>query len=452
MKTPNTLQFPATLPVSCHTDAIGVGSTFVAIHGLKQDGIAFIPLALEKGATRIVVADEAHLPEHIIRSIAHHDATLLRVPDTRLALAQLSAEAHGYPAQSLKFVAITGTKGKTTTTFLVEHILRSAGLKTALTSTVKNSIMGVNFPTKLTTQQPDYLHAFFALCKKQGVEWVVLEVAAQAFSLHRVQGLMFDCAIFTNFSQEHGEFYQTLDDYFAAKTRIKEHMRLGAPLLYNANDTRVATFAQSYHYRVPYTTEHPYPCPQLIGSFNAYNIAAATQCAQLIKVPAQEIARALKSFHGVPGRLERYALPNGAVAFIDYAHNPASFEAVLGELRQHTKHLIVVFGAGGNRDTTKRPVMGRITSNVADAVILTTDNPRLEDPKTIMDNIVAGISTDNREKITIEFDREAAIKKAYTLSRSGSIIAILGKGPDEYQIIGATVHPFSERAILQALK
>jgi UDP-N-acetylmuramoyl-L-alanyl-D-glutamate--2,6-diaminopimelate ligase len=448
----NMHQFPKILKVTCHTDAVGIGSTFVAIKGRMCDGVQFIPQALEKGAARIVVADDAVVPCCTLKMIEQRDALLLRVADTRLALAQLSAQEYDYPAQSMKFIAITGTKGKTTTAFLLEHMLRTAGYRTALMSTVKNMIVGVDYPTVLTTQQPDYLHAFFALCRERKVQVVVMETAAQAFSMHRVHGLLFDTAIFTNFSQEHGEFYPTLGEYFAAKAKIKQHLRTGAPLLYNADDVRVTQFAQTIPDRIPYTAVHPYDCSQLVGKFNAYNIAAAATCARHWKISESTIAAALKTFTGVPGRLDRYVLPNGAIAFIDKAHNPSSFDAVLGALRSMTKHLIVVTGAGGDREKTKRPIMGDIASKLGDQLVVTSDNPRTEDLASIIEQIVAGVAPENKHKLHVEFDREKAIRLAYQLSSAGSIIAVLGKGPDEYEQVGDVKTPFSEREILKSLK
>lgn len=178
-------KLPAIFPVACHTDNVGLGSTFVAIRGMHQDGTVYIPEALARGAKTIVVEKNIVLPTSIENLITQHGATVLRVENSRQALAHLSAQALGHPAKRLKFVAITGTKGKTTSTFLLEHILREAGYKTALLSTVKNKILGQDLPTKLTTQQPDYLHVFFDQCCKEGVEWVVMEVAAQHTWLHR---------------------------------------------------------------------------------------------------------------------------------------------------------------------------------------------------------------------------------------------------------------------------
>jgi len=441
-----------TLPVACHTDFVQKGGTFVAIKGMNSDGVTFIPLALEKGATTIVIQQNAVLTPEIDALIKKNGAAVLRVEDTRLALAQLSAIAFGHPAKKLKFIGITGTKGKTTTTFLVEHLLKSAGYKTALLSTVKNRINGVEYTTKLTTQQPDYLNAFFDQCVKAGVEWVVMEVAAQAFSLHRVHGITFDAGIFTNFSREHGEFYPSQDDYFAAKEQLLSYLKPGAPLVLNQDDNRVAALGTKHTPTLFFTSNHPYTCPQLVGRFNAYNIAAATTCVKALGVEEQTIASALISFPGVAGRLDRVQLPNGATAFIDYAHNPASYQAVLSELRLLTNNLIVVFGAGGDRDPVRRPLMGDIASTIADLIVITSDNPRSEDPFAITQQILAGITQENAHKVIVELDRESAIRKAYARSQKGSIIALLGKGPDEYQIVKGVTTPFSERSILLSLK
>ncbi len=192
-------------------------------------------------------------------------------------------------------------------------------------------------------------------------------------------------------------------------------------------------------------------CPALIGSFNLDNILAASGMALNLGIPSEAIAQALQTFKGVPGRLERYDLSNGAVCFIDHAHNPLSFEAVLPLLRLLTDHLIVVAGAGGDRDTQMRPVLGQLMADYADQIFLTTDNPRSENPADIIAQMYAGVPQDKRNKVICELDREVAIKKAIGLSRAQSIIALLGKGPEQYQIIGASKIPFSEKNILLSL-
>ena len=474
------IHLPTHYPVTSHTDHIGPESTFVALAGTKHDGITFIPEALEKGATKIVVAHSAVIPEATLQLITKKNAELYRVDNPRRALAYLSAEAADWPARKLCILGITGTKGKTTTSFLLEHILKAAGYKTALLTTVRNSIADTIFPTDLTTRQPDYLHQFLDTCVKNDISIVVMEVAAQAGSLHRTDGIDFDGFIFTNFSQEHGEFYCTFEEYFDAKRALTSQLKPGRPLVLNGDDELVAylgshkpnaLFFGHNEYQTAFVsaekgtnvvagisgkllfdkTAYSFKAPALAGEFNRYNIMAAAALAYMIGLEPELICSALESFKGVPGRMEKYALPNKATAFIDYAHNPSSFEAILSTLSALTKDLIVVFGCGGDRDSAKRPVMGALAKKYAQAVILTSDNPRSEDPQDITAEILVGISQENRNNVFIELDRKKAIEKAYALSKPNSIIALLGKGPDEYQIVKGAKTYFSEREILEAL-
>jgi len=469
---------PKIFPVSCHTKYIGTGSTFVAIKGHKQDGVDFISLALERGAKKIVIQKDVALCADLQKKINVAGATVRRVEDARLALAQLSANAHGNPAKKLKILGVTGTKGKTSTVFMLEHLLRSTGHKTALLSTVHNKIGTTIFPAELTTAQPDYLHSFFALCVRHGVEYVVLEAAAQAFSLYRVYGILFDGGVFTNFGQEHAEFYETQKHYFAAKCQLFKQVKSGAPMFVNADDSKGQHILQIYPEFFSFsllqenTTVKARPielikslfcnvctkkesatvcCPALFGTFNAYNMLGALSLVHALGISLEKSAQAMKNFRAVPGRLERYMLPNGALCFIDYAHNPSSFQVVLSTLRKMTDQLIVLFGAGGNRDKTKRPQMGAIAAKYADHIIVTTDNPRTEDPQDISTDILAGISEKDRGKTVCELDREKAIHLAYKLSKKNGIVALLSKGRDEYQIFGNNKVFFSEREILQAL-
>ena len=376
------------------------------------------------------------------------------------------------------YIGITGTKGKTTTAFLVEHVLRAAGYKTALLSTVTNKILSQQLEAHLTTAQPDYLHAFFDLCRSQGVDFVVMEVAAQAMSLHRVATLEFDTAVFTNFSLEHSEFYRIQEDYFNAKCAFFAQVAPQGHIILNADDERVAASVPPERNPFFISLKHPayvkgqvrqstlsslqlsvqsgeksylIRSPSLLGDFSAYNCMTALAVAQEYGVSQEVIELALASFDGVPGRLQRFTLRNKAVAFIDNAHTPSSLEALLSSVRPLTDQLIVVFGAGGDRDSTKRPFMGAAAAQFADHIILTTDNPRSEDPAVIIESIKAGIAPEQHVKVMCELDREQAIRKAYALSGPGSIIALLGKGPIEYQHIKETKFPFSEKAILASL-
>lgn len=537
--TNKTVCMPSTFPVACHTDHVGIGSTFVAIQGMKSNGVTHIVTALHKGATKIVVAADAVLSNEIIQKIQKASAELMRVENTRMALAQLSAQAAGNPAGQLKLIAITGTKGKTTSSFLLTHMLECAGYNVALLSTVSNRINGVILPASLTTAQPDYLHQFFKLCVEHKVTHVVMEVAAQAVTLHRVHGLVYDALLFTNFSQEHGEFYTNMADYFAAKTSLFAQRAAGAPALVNTDDLSCRSLLSQYdnclgmRMQEPSTTEKPssfaddsttcasntqqltnarsakeyslkatdnnwpldsgnaerhrqpsetavisadiigtfitnktgtvqgtvtcrgteYPvaCPALVGDFNAYNSMGVVGIAHFLAITPDQIQQGFLTFAGVPGRLAHYPLPNGASCYIDYAHNPSSYQAVLSTLRTLTDHLIVIFGAGGERDKAKRPIMGAIAAEYASLVVVTSDNPRTEQPEQIIEDICAGIPEEKQHTVIRELDREQAIKKAYNLSHPGSVLVLLGKGTDEYQIVGTTKTFFSEAAIVQSL-
>ncbi len=470
------ITLPSIFPVACHTDQIGPGSIFVAIKGMHDDGIAYIPLALQKGATTIVIEDDVHLLLDLMQLIKKYNAKLITVPNTRGALAELSAQAVNFPAKKLKIIGITGTKGKTTTSFLIEHLLAVAGYKTALLSSVYNKIENTIFKTSLTTPHPDYLHIFFDVCLKAGVEYVVMEVAAQALSLHRTEGIAFDAVFFTNFDLEHSEFYHSLDEYFAAKCLLFKQVKIGAPQIVNADDQWCQKIVEKYKdiqtvgfknqqamvqgillqnnadgLKIRVATD-VYRCRALLGEFNAYNMLTAIALVQQLGISVKQIQNGLLSFTGVPGRLQMHALPKGARCFIDKAHNPSSYRAVLGALRQLTNHLIVVFGAGGDRDKTKRPLMGKIAAELCDVVIVTSDDPRSEDPATIIQDVLVGIPRKYQHKVIREIDREHAIKKAYELSRPDSIVALLGKGTDEYQLINGEKHYFSEREIIQTLR
>ena len=504
------ISMPNTFPVACHTDFIGKDSIFVAIEGYADNGVNYIKKAIEKGARTIVVHHSTLLDAELSTFMQAHGVVVERVANTRKALADMSAHHAGYPAQKLKIIGITGTKGKTTTSFLLEHILHTAGYKTALISSAQNRINGIKFPAPLTTPQPDYLQQFLKLCVDNDVDYVVMEVAAQALTLHRVEGISFCGIIFTNFSHEHLEFYPDLTEYFRAKCLIFDMAAENAPILINQDNeycaqllmhnARLITFGfgqdcngyngeliadtisnialrvragsiahstrvtrqncvKGFLIRGPHSAcnkewgynSYDFVCPSLFGKYNAYNVLAATSMALSLCVKEDVIGSALRTFAGVPGRLQEHHLPNGARCFIDYAHNPESFQAVLSTLRALTSQLIVVFGAGGGRDKSKRPMMGVIAADIADIVLVTSDNPRLEDAAVIAEDIVRDVPPTMRHKIVQELNRKKAIEYAYQLSDQGTIIALLGKGPDEYQIIGTTKHYFSEQNIVEQL-
>jgi UDP-N-acetylmuramoyl-L-alanyl-D-glutamate--2,6-diaminopimelate ligase len=447
---------PTIWPVACHTDNIGPNSTFVAIKGDSLDGTKFITKAKAQGATKVITED------------------------ARRSLSNLSSQAWGNPAKELKIIGITGTKGKTTSVYALHHILAQAGKKVAMITGVENMICNQKFVANLTTPQPDYLHMFFAQCVQAGIEYVVMEVSAQALSLHRVDDIEFCGIIFTNLEQEHAEFYSSINNYFTAKCRLFDFLGPDAFVVLNQDDSwvsktlnddrlagkKVITFGSGigsdYKLKIKQSglvgldfsltsLEGNFACTtnKVFGYFNAYNLAGATLCAKQFGLSDVQIKQALATFVSAPGRLEIYTLPNGACGVVDYAHTPNSFKNVLSLLRTQTKHLIVIFGAGGGKDDQKRSVMGKIATEFCDTVILTNDNPRHEDTGKIVKQII-GSNLSN--EFLIELDRAKAIKWAYSLSSKNSIIVLLGKGPDEYQIIADQKTFFSDREQLLNLQ
>ncbi len=464
-----------TFPVTSHTDYVGQNSTFVAIKGATSNGIEYIEQALEKGATIIVVQNNNVICPELQKKIKDSGAKLELVENARIALAQLSAQAADNPAQKLKIYAITGTKGKTTTAFLLRSLFRGAGYKTAMLSTAQNYIEDKKINSDLTTPQPDYIHQFLKMCVSRDITNVVIEVSAQALSLHRVHGIFFDGVIFTNFAHEHLEFYNNLDDYFAAKKLIFKQIKKSAPLIINADDQKGRELLLEYSGAISYgvisknarmnaTTwdekntlylflnNREFICNSLYGKYNASNVLAAISLAMQIGISHDDIKKALQSFEGVPGRLQEIILHNGACVIIDYAHNSSSYEVLLSCLRKKTDHLIVVFGAGGGKDVQKRPDMGTIAAFHADMIIITQDNPRYEHQPDIVTDIMRTMTDVQEKKVVIIDDRQQAIQYACDHAQKNSIVAILGKGNDYYQEINGVKYFFSDEFVVRNRK
>lgn len=462
-------------PVTSHTDFVGRGTVFVAIPGKKADGLSFVPVALQKGASKIVVQKEMVVDNSLKELIKQHGATLQIVDNCRKVLAEMSAKELGYPAKKLKIIAVTGTKGKTSTSYMLYHILLDLGKKVALSSTIEKLIDRDVVKIGLTTPLPDQLHMFFDACVRRNIEYVILEVSAQALSLHRVEGLQFESGIFTNFSLEHLEFYPNMKEYFEAKQLLFAMIKKPENMFVNMDDPyglelkkifpSCSTFSQEDKdatvYGWPHFTDYGlqlhakinqktymFQAP-LLGKFNAYNLLSVIGVLHSLDINVQDVMLSMMTLKKIPGRMEQYHLMNGAKCFIDYAHNPSSFEAVLSTLRTMTPNLIAVFGAGGNRDKQKRPIMGAIAQKYCDVIILTSDNPRDENPADIARDIAQGFGSKDSCKIYEELNRTKAIEIAYDFSSDKSIIAILGKGPDEYQIVGDLTFPFKERSIIK---
>lgn len=459
---------PEKFPVTSNTKHIQPGGTFVAIKGFKEDGTKYIHEAIEKGATTIVIEGSftpQNLPTHI---------KIIFVDNARKALATLSAQALDNPATKLKFIGITGTAGKTTTTYLIDHLLSHAGYKTALLGTIKNKIGKLEEPSSLTTPDSDYIQMFLAECVKNGIDYVIMEISSHSIALDRIYGIEFDNLGFTNLSPEHMDFHPNMEHYFQTKAKLFYQLKDNGTATINTDDSWGAQLfnmiphgqafgsqqqfiSTAYHKTTQFSitentrnglslslinnTTNTIHCPTLFGQYNGYNICMATLICKNLGITQDKINSGLASFPGVPGRLQPHTLANGAKAFVDYAHKPGAFEAVLKTLRPLSPHLIVVFGCGGDRDTTKRPIMGKLAADYADLVIITDDNPRNEDREAIVHAIMAGVAPVLMPKVIIELDRKKAIALAAEKSQPESIIAILGKGHENYYLIkGQKLH------------
>ncbi len=443
------------------------GDLFVCTPGTQTDAHRFAPQAVAGGAVALIVTHPLDL-----------DVPQVVVEDVRLALSYAAAQFHGNPAKKMCMIGITGTKGKTTTSFLLKSILEAAGKKVGLIGTVCSMIGSEAIPAKLTTPDPVDTQTMLAKMADAGVDCVIMEVSAHALALDRLAGITFDVGAFSNFSQDHLDFFETMENYFACKmTFFKPEMTRS--IVYNVDDDHVAAgmrqlgrealrvgirdssdvyandieigesgseFIMSWHkhFRVPLALK-------LAGIFNVYNaLLAAGICIQLGIDP--EIIRAgLENVKNVPGRIELLETGTPFRVILDYAHSPDSLENILKAVRQTTKgRMIALFGCGGNRDSAKRPIMGEVAGELSDFCILTSDNPRGEDPMDILGAIEEGIKNTTCEYVVIENRREA-IRYALTHAQPSDVVILAGKGHETYQEIKGVRYPFDEKIVVAEL-
>ena len=474
----NTYSFPDNFKVTHHTDHVAPGSIFYAYAGKNHDGKLFIKKALEKGAKKIVseeITDTINDQKNeIITLCKEYNAEIIFSSRIKEEFAIECSKAYNNPAEKLIIIGITGTKGKTTTALLCGHILREAGLKVGILCSVHNDINGRLFKTDLTTQHADYLHSFFDECIKQNITHVVMEVAAQAVSLKRSYGILFDVLIFTNFSHEHGEFYSNQKDYFLAKCSLFYQLKNNGIIITNQNNEYTKninffdycnpkeiitcgshnsviswhkTYSSFAHLSFILKTGHQevqINCSSLCGEHNIENICMAYATTKKIIPDLSDdiLQKAIESFTGAPGRCQRYITENEIYICIDYAHTPSSFESTLKTLSQYTDNFIVIFGCGGERDHHKRPIMGGLAEKYAHEIFITLDNPRNESFSAITLDILKGCSF--TKPIHIYHNRTDAIQHALLKATKNSIVALLAKGCEEYQIIGNEKFPYSE--------
>lgn len=467
---PTVLADPEITSLSYDSRRTGTGGLFFALPGLKTNGAEFARQAAANGAAAVV--SESPLDDC--------GCPVVRVPNARAAMADIAASFHNHPDRSLKCTGVTGTNGKTTSAFLVKHILDSASLRCGLIGTVKYVVGTEESPAPRTTPESTDLQEMLARMRDSGGRAVAMEISSHALVQHRVKGIEFDAAVFTNLTQDHLDYHHSMEAYFDAKTLLFEKLadqtgKKGRAVI-NADDRygrflleklgkriKTATFGRGVgaDYRASaiqfdgtgtkfqldargksFLVRMP-----LIGLFNIYNalgaIAAATACG----VELRNAVTSLASAPQVPGRVERVAAKRNFQVFVDYAHTDDALKNVLRTLRElKPARLITVFGCGGDRDRAKRPLMAAAVEELSDWTVITSDNPRREDPEAILRDVEAGMRGMRYEKIT---DRESAIRHAIELAGSGDIVLIAGKGHENYQEFADRRIPFDDVAVAE---
>ena len=450
---------------------VSPGYVFVAIKGEKFDGHDFINEAIRKGAAALVVEDESKIP--------HPSLPYILVPSSRKALAELSARLYDYPSRRLKLIGVTGTNGKGLTCHFIYNIFKAMGKDVAYLGTLGAWLNDEPIPWhNKTTPEAPYIQKFLSQIPKDGTV-VVMEVSSHAISQYRTWGCEFDIAVFTNLSQDHLDYHKNMDSYFQTKLsffldypsnstkQTLSVINLDDPygkLILKKIDTPSITYGTAskatirgylleqgvdfllFHLLTP-AGEIDIRLP-FGGIFNFSNALAASAVAYSENVPLEIIKKGLESSPPLPGRFENIEEGQDFAVIVDYAHTPQGIEELLSSVAPICKgRKIIVFGCGGNRDRGKRPLRGKIASELADVVIITSDNPRGEEPKAIIEEILSGISPEMKEKIVVEPDREKAIKLGVEMAREGDCLLIAGKGHETYQIFANRVVPFDDREI-----
>jgi UDP-N-acetylmuramoyl-L-alanyl-D-glutamate--2,6-diaminopimelate ligase len=467
-----TLEGDAELPVSAvmhDSRRGGPGSLFVAIPGLTTDGNRFVDAALKKGA--VAVASQAEPRPGI---------PWLRVPDAREALAVLSAAVLGHPARSLLLAGVTGTNGKTTTTLLIDAVLRAGGARPGLVGTIQYRVGDRLAEAVRTTPESSDLQLLFREMVDAGCRHAVLEVSSHALALKRVYGCAFGVAVFTNLTRDHLDFHGDMESYFAAKrvlfdTLLREDghavvnldddrgpdvarvsrgrvltYALGRPADFTARDVRLSLDGTTFQAVTPAGAFDV--ALALLGRFNVQNALAAIAAGLALGVPAEAVVRGLASVKGVPGRLERVEAGQDFAVLVDYAHTDDALKNLLETLRElGPRRLITVFGCGGDRDRTKRPLMGAVASRLSDVAIVTSDNPRSEPPEAIVEEIVRGMNGGRKAERHVIVDRRDAIAKALETAGRGDAVVIAGKGHETYQVLRDRTVPFDDRQVARDL-
>lgn len=442
---------------------------FIAIRGTISDGHEFIETAISKGATAIICDT---LPENIVAGV-----TYVQVKDTNKALAFMASNFYGNPSENLKLVGITGTNGKTTIASLLFQLFKKAGYKVGLLSTVKNVVDDVEYKSMLTTSDSITINKFLKQMNDAGVEYCFMEVSSHGIAQKRTEGLQFAGGVFTNLSHDHLDYHKTFAEYRDVKKIFFDQLPKSAFALVNSDDkngqvmlqntgAKKLTYAlKSYaDYRAQILenqlsglllkVNEQEVWVRLIGTFNAYNLLAIYGTAIELGLDNLEVLRLLSELESVSGRFQFIVSKDNITAVVDYAHTPDALENVLKtieDIRTKNEQLITVVGCGGDRDKTKRPIMANIASTLSDKAILTSDNPRTENPEAILEDMEKGVEPQNYKKMLSILDRKQAIKTACQLAQPNDIILIAGKGHETYQEINGVRHDFDDMKIVKEL-
>ncbi|MBO7489198.1 MAG: UDP-N-acetylmuramoyl-L-alanyl-D-glutamate--2,6-diaminopimelate ligase [Bacteroidales bacterium] len=440
---------------------VGKGTVFVAQKGVHVDGHNYIDMAIEKGAEAIICQD---LPTEQPKSVI-----FIQVDNSDIALGIAAGNFYGNPSHKLQLVGITGTNGKTTTVTLLHRMMRECGVNAGLISTIVNRINEEEIAATHTTPDAVELNRLLAMMVEKGCEYCFMEVSSHAIVQNRIAGLKFAGAIFSNITHDHLDFHKTMANYIAAKKQLFDSLSENAFALINIDDkngrvmvqnckARIKTYSlqtvADYRCKIIESTIHGQQLElngkqfwtPLVGRFNAYNITAIIATAILCGFDEDETLRIASNLHAAPGRFQ-YLHGKGVTAIVDYAHTPDALQNVIdtiNEVRELKQNLIVVVGCGGDRDPLKRPIMARIAADGCNHLILTSDNPRTENPDTILDQMEAGLTPEERSKTVRITDRRQAIKTATMMAREDDIILIAGKGHETYQEINGVRHHFDD--------
>jgi len=448
---------------------VKAGDVFVAISGTQVDGHHFIENAIEKGAVAIVCEQ---LPENLRKEVSY-----VRVADSSYALGQMAANFYGHPSGKLKLVGVTGTNGKTTIVTLLHQLFIALGYETGMLSTINNKVQYREIPTRHTTPDALNINKMLREMVDEGCEFAFMEVSSHAVVQERIAGLQFAGGVFTNITHDHLDYHKTFKAYIAAKKKFFDDLSTRAFALVNADDRNAQVMVQNTRAKkysfglktmadfkgrlmedefegLQMLIDNQEVFARLVGQFNASNLLAVYAVAILLGQEKEEVLIALSALPGAEGRFDVMRSGDGIIGIVDYAHTPDALKNVLETIqaiRNGDEQLITVVGAGGDRDKGKRPLMAAIANRLSDRVILTSDNPRTENPEQILEDMKAGVEVVYRRKTLIITNRKEAIKTAYNLAKAGDIILVAGKGHEKYQEINGVRHPFDDKQILNEL-